>query len=300
VASFNDCPVVNGSVYRVNASTGAVQAVLHLAEKASCIGPSVWSSPTIDPSDNSIFVSTSNANPRSNPNATCQIPDQEAVLKLDSSTLVVKALWGLSPSQQVGDSDFGATPMLFSATIGGADRQLVGAENKNGVYYALDREDLASGPVWSYQAEDAAALSSRACEDLNTISSSAWAGPGSPVMVAGITLSGSKCIGTLAALDPATGRPEWQVPLQGPVLGAVTEGSGIVAVGAASSLDVLSSSTGERLFSYTEPKPRARVGKGIYGAPVDWFWGPPTIAGKNLYAANQDGRLRAFAQPAAQ
>ncbi len=44
--------------------------------------------------------------------------------------------------------------MLFSATIGGVNRQLVGAVNKNGIYYVLDRNDLAAGPVWSYTAEN--------------------------------------------------------------------------------------------------------------------------------------------------
>ena len=67
VASFNDCPVIDGSIDRVNAATGAIQAINHLSPSAKCLGPGVWSSPSVDPSSNSIFVSTSNANLRSNP-----------------------------------------------------------------------------------------------------------------------------------------------------------------------------------------------------------------------------------------
>lgn len=218
LASFNDCPVVNGSLFRVNAATGRVQAISHLSETANCLGPGIWSSAAVDPSENAIYVTTSNTTSRSNPTATCQLPDQEAILKLNGTTLADESLWRLSPSQQVGDSDFGASPMLFSATIGGVVRQLVGAVNKNGVYYALDRDDLAAGPVWSYAAEDSATLSSKACGNVNTISSSAWAGSGSPVIVAGLAVRGSTCVGTLTALDPTTGLPQWQVPLQGAVL----------------------------------------------------------------------------------
>ena len=293
LASFNDCPVVDGSLYRVNAATGAIQAVNNLSPAANCLGPGIWSSPAVDSASNSIFVSTSNASSRSNPNVTCQLPDQEAILELDATTLTVKSVWALPASQQVGDADFGASPTLFDAPIGGVDRSFIGAENKNGIYYALDRDDLGAGPVWSYTAENATAISSKACGGVNTISSSAWAGPGSALVVAGIALKGSSCIGTLTALNPSTGRPEWQVPLQGAVIGAVTEVPGLVAVGAGSSVDVLSSATGKLLFSYTERGKTAKS-SGIYGAPVGWFWGPPTFAGNSLYVSNQDGHLRAF------
>ena len=192
----------------------------------------------------------------------------------------------------------GASPMLFSAPIGGVQEQLVGAENKNGVYYAFDRTNLGAGPVWSYTAENAALAQAAgsatdACEDVNTISSSAWAGPGSPVIVAGLAQSGSSCIGTLAALNPSTGQVEWQTPLQGDIEGAVTEVPGIVAVGAGPTVDLLSSATGKMLFSYTEAKTSSPKGV-IYGAPTGEFWAPPTIAGNTLFAANQDGHLRAF------
>ena len=80
------------------------------------------------------------------------------------------------------------------------------AANKNGIYYALDQNDLTAGPVWTYQAESKATFSvglsvySQNCN--NTISTSAWAGGDSPIMVAGVALnsSGKGCIGTMAAL----------------------------------------------------------------------------------------------------
>jgi hypothetical protein len=157
----------------------------------------------------------------------------------------------------------------------------------------LDRTDLAAGPVWTYAAETAKTVASQACGNVNTISSSAWAGTGSPVMVAGLSTSGSSCIGTLAALNPSTGQPQWQILLPGSVEGSVTEVPGVVAVGAGTTVELVSSSSGQVLFSYSEsskPPPKGVV----FGAPTGEFWAPPTLVRNALYTANQDGTLKAF------
>jgi outer membrane protein assembly factor BamB len=284
VASWNDCPgVVYGKVFRVNAATGAIEGVFS-PEKGRCVGGGIWSSPTIDASDNALFVTTGND--------ACNSPVQNSIFKLDATTLAVESSWQTPKNPLSIDADFGATPTLFTATIGGSARQLVGGEAKDGVFYALDRNDLAGGPVWTHVVEDDPTLAGLACEDKNTISSAAWGGSGAPLMVAGLTSSGSSCLGTLAALDPATGTPEWQVSLQGPILGSVTAAPGLVAVGAAAYLDVVSASTGAVLFSFPEPQSGSNTGDG-YGQPY-WFWAPPTFAGDTLYIGNQDGSLRAL------
>ena len=74
-------------------------------------------------------------------------PLAEAIVRFTSSLSLVSA-WQIPADQQIGDSDFIATPTLFTATISGQARSLVGAANKNGIFYALDRTDLAGGPVW--------------------------------------------------------------------------------------------------------------------------------------------------------
>jgi polyvinyl alcohol dehydrogenase (cytochrome) len=287
VASFNDCPEVNAGFYRVNASTGAVQAMYQAPAPAGCMGAGVWSSPSISPSDNSVYITTGNFSPETS----CISPYQNAILKLDATSLAVRAHWQVPPAQQSSDSDFGASAMLFSATVGGVHRNLVGAENKNGVYYVFDQRNLAAGPIWSRRVEPRGALTNGACP--NTISTSAWAGGASDVLVVGVTPRGKGCAGTLAALDPSTGRAKWQVRLQGGILGAVTEVRGLVAVGAGRYVDLLSTTTGRMLFSFAEPR-LAKPGKQIYGAPVNWFWSPPTISANTLLIANGDGRLRAF------
>ena len=106
---------------------------------------------------------------------------------------------------------------------------------------------------------------------------------------------GPSAYGTLAAFNPSNGQPGVaRYACQGSVEGALTEVPGIVAVGTGPTVDLLSSSTGQVLFSYTEatqPPPPKGVG---YGAPTGEFWAPPTIAGNTLYIANQDGSFRAF------
>ena len=240
-------------------------------------------------------MSTSNANVRSNPNATCESRDQEAILQLDATTLTVKSAWEVPVSQQASDSDFGASPMLFNATIGGTTRQLVGAENKNGVYYVLDRDNLAAGPVWAYVAENAAALArtrparistpSRRPPGRDSVRPSWWRASG---------LNGSSCIGTLAALNPATGQPEWQVSLQGEVDGAVTEVPGLVAVGAGSISMCCRVPQARRSFP-TPSRDPAREQSPLRRSHR-LVWAPPTIAGNALYASNQDGNLRCLSR----
>jgi polyvinyl alcohol dehydrogenase (cytochrome) len=276
VASWNDCPDVNGSFVRVDAATGAIQATFTPSVPNKCVGGGIWSSAAADPITNAIYVGTGPTYLRADPSKACATPDQEAVVRLNPTTLDLQSRWQLPADQAGFDLDFGATPMLFTTAVNGVSRELVGAENKNGFYYVFDRNDLTAGPVWSYQAETNAALNSSACESRNTISTSAWAGQGSPVIVAGIAVNGQSCIGTITALDAATGRPLWQVPVGGVVQGAVTEVPGLVAVGAGPFLQVLSSSSGTSLFTYHEP---AGLDSGNGQGQNYFFWPPPTISG---------------------
>lgn len=201
VASWNDCPGIQGGLYRVDAATGALQASYRPSAPPGCLGAGIWSSPSIDSRTNSVYVTTSNNfvdvpggfshTPQSID--LCQSPYQDAIIRLNATRLSVTSHWQVPTAQQILDSDFGASPMLFTAKVRGARRELLGAEDKNGIYYVLDRNHLTAGPIWHYGTHNQ-------CENIST---SAWTGDHSLVIVAGSSVKGSTCVGTLAALDPA-------------------------------------------------------------------------------------------------
>ena len=71
-----------------------------------------------------------------------------AIVKLRASNLTILSSWTVPTSEQTfGDEDFGGTPTLFTATINGVQRQLVGAIDEDGLFFAWDRSDLAAGPL---------------------------------------------------------------------------------------------------------------------------------------------------------
>jgi outer membrane protein assembly factor BamB len=156
------------------------------------------------------------------------------------------------------------------ATFGGSTHQMVGAQNKNGRYYVLDRSSLSSGPIWS----------AKISTSTISISSSAW--DGTTLYVAGRTTSigGKSCKGSLRALNPATGKFIWQVCLQnGGVLGPVSAVSGVVFVGEGSHLLAMNAATGHVLFNYT-------TNAGIQGGA--------SISNDVVYIGNSAGTLYAF------
>ena len=58
VASWNDCPDINGSFVRVDAATGSIQATFTPSVPSKCVGVGIWSSAAVDPSTNAIYVGT--------------------------------------------------------------------------------------------------------------------------------------------------------------------------------------------------------------------------------------------------
>ncbi len=104
----------------------------------------VWSSPAYDPIRGQIYFASSNCDTDTNP-ATLQPdppmpPYDEALVVLD---LDGNPVWRWR-SREVDNADlaFGAVPNLFTAVIGGTEREVVGIGNKDGTYYLLDRDGV--------------------------------------------------------------------------------------------------------------------------------------------------------------
>jgi len=216
VASQCDEPLVKGGLKEYSQATGQ-QLAFYRTSPNGPAGASIWSSAAATPSGKRIFVSTGNA----------KQGDSEAIVRLNGSTLAKQAIWQVPPSERSHDSDFGGSPTLFTATLAGQATAMIGACNKNGIYYALRRNDIAAGPVWQFQVGapytqtyfgqcDAAAV---------------W--DGSHLFIGGdkTTIKGVSYQGSVRMMDPATGNVIWARGLPGPVIGTPTlDGAGVLAV----------------------------------------------------------------------
>src|SRR5260370_1061689 len=142
-----------------------------------------------------------------------------ALVELSASDLSFMHHWQVPASQQIGDGDFGSTPTLFTTTSG---TPMVGLENKNGLFYAFNRADIASGPVWS----------TKLATSRGSQSSAAWDGHTLYVGGHGVTLNGTSCPGSVSALNPNTGTIIWQHCMKsGSVTGAVIAVPRLVVLG---------------------------------------------------------------------
>ncbi len=186
----------------------------------------------------------------------------------------------MPPAQLGPDSDFGTTPTLFPATIGGTVHHLVGAANKNGIYYAFDEANISGGPVWQVGIAQGGEVPQAGW---GSISSSAWDGTNLYVAGGKTTIRGQNCPGGVRALDPATGAFRWERCLNdGPVLGSVTVVPGVVAVGEGISFVVMAASDGHNLFQNWDK------------ASNSAYYGGLSIANGGLYIGNMDGNFSAF------
>ena len=261
IASFGDCPLVQGQLVQMNASTGAIQHVANMTPNG-CIGAGIWTSPTIDPSDGSIYVTTAT------PNA-CSTPGEmaPAIVKLRASDLSVLSSWTVPVAEQAfGDEDFGATPTLFTATINGVPRALVGALNKNGLFYAWDRSNVAAGPVWQSTIADPSGSP-------RSIVSAAW--DGSLLYTGGgsAIINGTSCYGNISALDPATGAFVWRSCQTSFMTAGLTEVPGLIieGVGAGGNLVFLNAATGATVTTFNTQsmvQGEVTVSNGIVYVPV--------------------------------
>jgi outer membrane protein assembly factor BamB len=232
ISSNCDDPLVPAGILAFNQATGA-QVARWDSLPSGQTGASVWSTPAVSTlGDGSLFATTGNAAQNSQPLY------GESIVRLSGTNLSLLDAWQVPAAQRVGDSDFGGSPTDFTADINGTPTQMVGACNKDGIYYAFAQNNLAAGPVWQDQIAngygtgpnpngqcDAAAI----WDGTNLIE-----GGGN-----GTTIGGTTYQGSVQSLNPATGAPIWQTGLPGAVIGSPTEdGAGVVAA------SVFESSTG--------------------------------------------------------
>ena len=214
VASNCDAPLVSGGLKEYSQATGALENFYHPYPGHST-QPSIWSSAAVDPAGQNVFVTTGNG-----PGG-----DSVSVVRLSASTLARQDAWQVPTTAHGPDSDFGGSPTLFTATLGGAATPMVGACNKNGTYYAWQQGNLAAGPVWSDP------IGTQYTSGPQCDAAAIW--DGAHLYVAGnqTIINGVSYPGSVQMVDPATGAPIWQRGIIGPPIGSPTmDGAGVIAV----------------------------------------------------------------------
>jgi polyvinyl alcohol dehydrogenase (cytochrome) len=221
-------------------------------------GVAIWSTPSVDLGRDLVFATTGNnyteeAGPTS---------DSIFALRLGSGDLV----WNRQLSEgdvftirapRSPDSDFGTNPILFDAVIDGERRALLGAGQKSGTFWVLDRET--GEVIWRHEASAGSALiggvfnngaydGERIIIAGNNATSDAPGGEPSngrsrPLGGANVTTS------VLQALDPATGTLLWERQLPAWVWAPITVAGDVGFVSADNALQAFDVTTGERLFS---------------------------------------------------
>lgn len=251
VTSQCDNPLVRGGVKGYDQASGALLGT-YFAMAPGRRGGGVWTSVAASPGGD-LFATT----------GTGRLDDAESIVRIDGTTLAREEAWKIPDAEAIADSDFGASPTLFTATLGGSPTGMVGACNKNGLFYALREQSFAGGPVWKFQAADPSRFGESSC-----LAAAVWDGQrlfvaGSPTRIAG-----TDYLGSVRRLDPATGAVIWARGLDGIILGTPTlNGSGVIAAGtydsdASNSVYLLDSADGRLLRT---------IGTGsskVFGQPV--------------------------------
>ncbi len=265
LASNCDNPLAQGKLMQVDLTSHSVVNTLNLVPTGQ-VGGGIWTTPSVDPTTNTIYVTTGTKN------QTTQIYAQ-AIIAIDAGTLTVKSYWDLPDADAVVDSDWGATPVLFDDANG---HHWVVASNKDGYLYGFDRTNLAAGPVWRQQISIGGACPTCGDGSISTVSVM-----NGTIYVAGgnTTINGVGYPGAVRALD-ANGNILWEHGAQGPVVPAVTTVNGLVIDEPGNTIEVLNAANGQRLYSYTTGGP-------IYAAA--------SVSHGAIYTGSVDGNVYALA-----
>jgi polyvinyl alcohol dehydrogenase (cytochrome) len=220
-------------------------------------GASVWGTVSVDENAGRVFAGTGN-------NYTGEASEtSDAIFALDLATGGL--LWTRQltegdvftiPNPQGPDYGFGTNPILFEADVDGVRRELVGAGQKSGDFWALDRET--GDIVWNHQASGGSSLiggvfnngafdGSRIIIAGNNGTSDAPGGEpangeSEPLGAARVPTS------VLKAVDPTTGDVVWERQLPAWVWAPITVANGVGFVSAENGFQAFDTATGEKLF----------------------------------------------------
>lgn len=269
ISSACDRPLVRGALDEFSQASGAFENTFWTTP-ARTKGASIWSSPASDGS--AVYITTGNG-----PTTSVGY----SIIKLDPS-LSQQDIWTVPLAQRVSDSDFGASPGIWTASVGGVPTEMIGACNKNGTFYAWQAASLSAGPVWQ-----------------DPIGNSATVGPGqcgaAPVFDGtnlylasnGTTINGTAYDGSVMQADPATGAIRWQTGLTGSIIGTPgMDGAGVIAAA------TYRSTTGQNSVFLIDAS-NGQILK-TFGYGTSDTFGQPVFADNYLFVASKSRGLREY------
>jgi len=268
-ASACDNPLVRSAVKSFDQHTGAPLRTFWTGTNGQT-GAGVWS--TAASTGKSIWITTGNGT----------ADHAFGMIKLNASNLRVQSEW-LNPL--MGDLDWGSSPTLFRAKVNNVNTQLVGANGKDGIFHVLDANNLANGPIWSFQVGTTADFSIGTC-----LAAPVWDAAGRKLYVASnqTTIQSQLFAGSVRCFDPGTGSVIWERGITGgPVMGSPTmNGAGLLAAGTyninaptLNAVYLLDSSNGNILATIPESN--------------SIIFAQPVFAGDHLFVATAAGTLGA-------
>ena len=274
LSSSCDNPLVRGGLKSFDQHTGKPLRV-YWTTPTGTVGASVWTSAASD--GRSIWITVGNGD----------AGDSFSIVRL-SSALKFTSKWTV-PDTAGTDLDWGSSPTLFQAKINGVRTQMIGANEKNGTFYALKAADLASGPVWSrIVGSQGDFFNFGICT-----AAAAWDSTHKRLFVGSnqTVINSQTFSGAVRALEPATGGVIWETGVTaGPVMGSPTlNGAGVLAAGTYSlpaptqnKVYLLDASDGAILTSFDE---------------MSQVFAQPVFADTHLFIATTGGLLTSFAPP---
>ena len=270
-ASQCDNPLVRSGIKSFDQHTGTLLKTFWTLPSGST-GAGVWSTAATD--GTSLWITTGNG---------AAGGSSYAIVKLKAGNLRFLAQWVL---QAHGDLDWGSSPTLFQATINNVRTKMVGANQKNGTFYAFDANNLQNGPIWSYPVGTTEGFT------IGTdLAAPIWNPISRTLFVAGnqTTINSTVFAGSVRAFNPADGSVIWETGLTGgPIMGSPSlNGAGVLAAGTYNISNVtqnvaylLDASNGNILTTIAQPSTL------VFAQPV--------FADNHLFVANAGGVPSSF------
>jgi len=244
IASLGDCPLVRGAIVRIGLDTPDQPLIRYLAPEDQ-VGGGVWSTPAIDESTNTVFITTGTG-------------DQDAsiglfggtMLSLDATTLEVQNYYFLPTNSTLGDIEWGSSPTLFVASDG---TPMIAATGKDGNLYGLSRDTLSL--KWVTAVAQSCLCPECGCGSLSTPSFD-----GNLLYVGAGAAPDGNYTGSLYAVVPDTGEIVWKRELDGTVIAPTTVANGLLYAASTTGVAAFDSQTGEMVWedgaaaiSYAQP-----------------------------------------------